>query len=129
MSLRAPAPLLMISATHSCRSGRLRNPFQRQWASVYETQQVLRGEDKRFRQSRMPVVKIVPVYDENGHGKPYSTSERLILQFMFRNEGDGPAIQLQWYMDCRITALERIVGRGANGPSVEIDHGSPLTRR
>lgn len=60
------------------------------WASVYETQQVVSGEDTRFRQSRMPMIALGAVPDpvRGDDGKVY-------FKVPFHNAGDGPAQDIQ----------------------------------
>lgn len=64
------------------------------WASVYETQQVLAGEDRRFRESRMPLVVLSALPDENAQMGDKTPAFKLT----FRNIGDGAA------QDVRISA-------------------------
>jgi hypothetical protein len=56
------------------------------WGSVRESQDIVAGEDLRFRQSRMPMVRVVRFYREQGG-----------VNVGLRNDGDGPA------RDVRIT--------------------------
>jgi hypothetical protein len=59
-------------------------------ASVYETQQVVSGEDLRFRQSRMPAVVLedMPQSARAADGKP-------AFNVHFRNDGEGPAQDIE----------------------------------
>lgn len=67
------------------------------WASVYETQEVLRGEDRRFQRSRAPMVAIAlqEVVDDEGDITHTWVRDlglvggRLII---LRNDGGGPAL-------------------------------------
>lgn len=56
------------------------------WASVYETQQVVTGEDLRFRQSRMPMVVLI-----DGIGRAQKPDKSPALAGKIRNDGDGAA--------------------------------------
>lgn len=53
-------------------------------ASVWETQQVIKGEDLRFRQTRMPMLKIVAL-------RPESTQYRVAIS----NVGEGAAREIK----------------------------------
>jgi hypothetical protein len=90
-------------------------------ASVFETQDVLQSEDRRFRQSRMPMVRMNEAYvtrraDNVDGALPMTTSFILIepsdyiLNLM--NDGDGPALNVRITMT--LTVYKEIrAGEGA----------------
>jgi hypothetical protein len=66
--------------------------------SVFETQDVLKGEDRRFRQSRMPMVKVTATRRERGG-----------VYLALRNDGDSPArnVRLTFDAHTRLTWNEQ----------------------
>jgi hypothetical protein len=87
------------------------------WASVYETQQVLLGEDRRFRQSRIPVVTIAP--NENGQ---YYTIHGNRFRLLLENVGDGPAIDVTLDMTLEVTYTAATTGGlGPTMPAQVVD--------
>jgi hypothetical protein len=67
------------------------------WASVYETQQVVSGEDLRFRQSRMPMLCLFevpePIADQTATG----------FNIKVQNNGDGPAQDVRAALSATVT--------------------------
>jgi hypothetical protein len=67
------------------------------WASVYETQQVLAGEDLRFRQSRMPSLKI------SGTEREYNQlTGKTLFRVTVYNQGDGPARKVRLWLSSTV---------------------------
>jgi len=66
------------------------------WASVAETQQVILGEDRRFQQARVPMLRYM---DGFGNARPgdfakYWHLDGGELQLLIENIGDGPALDI-----------------------------------
>lgn len=89
------------------------------WASVYATQQVLRGEDTRFRQSRMPMVRMhAPFSALNSRLPAYWLQEGSAVLFSVINTGDGPAIKVHAQFNLRIQ-YGRVIKDQTGSPSVD----------
>lgn len=97
------------------------------WASVYETQQVVLGEDLRFRQSRMPAIVLedLPQSARTADDKP-------AFNIHFRNDGEGPAqdvevsvegtVQQTWQVQrVRLEAGRPVADPAVPGGTVEAD--------
>lgn len=67
-------------------------------ASVFETQRVVKGEDRRFRQSRIPTVAVIA---DNTYFYRVTEHEPQV-QMLFSNIGDGPAVDVTITMDATV---------------------------
>jgi hypothetical protein len=83
------------------------------WASVYETQQVVAGDDLRFRQSRMPSVKILAT-ERNYDQLAGETHYRVTLY----NQGDGPARNVRLWLSATVTIRWNKQGLGTDRDQV-----------
>ena len=92
------------------------------WASVYETQQVIIGEDRRFQQSRAPVVTIA---DQNT--KFFRVSPSGLLTLAFENIGDGGALDVR--LNLRASATYSFQRGGQPGESGLAGCGIKCERR
>lgn len=95
------------------------------WASVYETQQVLRGEDWRFRQSRLPMIRTYAAYGAAGNTAPstYLHYDGSDLHLMVTNDGDGPAkdVRLQFSLTTTYRRRPDTVGNQTLSVTTERD--------
>jgi hypothetical protein len=76
------------------------------WASVAETQEVIRGEDRRFRQSRMPVLRFSGKFEttrEMNQSAEWFAYDATELVFALKNDGDGPAFRISVIMPVTLT--------------------------
>lgn len=88
-------------------------------ASILETQGVIKAEDKRFMQSRVPAVVVTatdPAY-------PFRVQPHGRIEMIFENVGDGPAIDATITLDLRLRFL-----RPGTGPNTEEFADELITR-
>src|SRR5579862_6640495 len=82
------------------------------WKSVSETKEVISGEDLRFRQSRMPMLRLErePMLTMNTRKEPG-------FQVIVQNDGDGPARDVEVRLRARVAIRFNILSE----PSARIE--------